>query len=386
MRTSALLFLFACAEMDGVRPPPPVPTIQMVGDDLFIASPAERPTVDVQLDRVMIGFEHGAGAGQTAKFSVYDWDYNPVTVRERVSAERSNHIQVASSPWGWTLSWVRTGHERLSMRAVDLDGTPLQRVSILRGSSNHNLDYPDIHIDEHGQGLAIWSEDNVQGTTRYGLRTVDSTGLGAIYNRMDGLGHIGGPPCICGGEGARLVGWQAKSASNTAVVFQRVDDQGRPAEPAVIGDQATDALSRPACVHIDGGGWAVGWRSMDGRGVHEGTFLRFLEEDGTPRGPVQVIDPLGEGMALTAIGDDVLVAWRDYDSDGAGISAQMWSAASQSPTTVATRVNQRETGEQSSVDVGMWEDANGLHGLFSWHDGAVSPSRSIWGRAFTVVP
>jgi hypothetical protein len=375
MRT-VLPFLVACTATE--LPSPPPPTIVFDGDDRVLAEPAARPTVAVRGDHWLVGYQYGSGLAALPAVTLLDASRQPLAQHVELDGRAGNHVQVLARPGGWKAAWVRTGVHVIDQVDLDADAVPLGAAFPLAPRTAMRMyEYPDLALGGQQRWLSVWSEQNRLGEVDYTLTSHVARQPQATHRQVPPVPLKGGPPTVCVAGDQALMGWQHKATGNSAIGVRLTDLDAAPLGPPVWLDfNDTHALTRPACVGDPGLGWAVAWRAMDRRGTHHGTFLRFLDPDAQPLGPTIVVDPEGEGVAMALDGDDLVLAWRDYDSDQSGVALQVWSMATRSARTPITRVNSLEAGIQGSVDVDVWRDAAGLHGVVAWHD-RTDPSWSV---------
>jgi len=190
-----------------------------------------------------------------------------------------------------------------------------------------------------------------------------------------------------------LVVWQNATAESGGerILVQALDENlSGVGFPQVVSQNVRDQNDlNPSVILLEEGAGAVVWEAGE-RGATD-IFLRLLDSQGSPVGPIQRVNTYVEGVQkdpdiVRTANDQIMVLWSSegQDGDGEGIYGQNFDLQGR-PAGGAYRINQTTRGSQSSPSV-SWGSSTGVAvwsgeiilGTNSY--GGVNMRRNILGR------
>ena len=212
--------------------------------------------------------------------------------------------QIADLPSGKTVvAWRSTGTE---LNTVSADGTVGTAETI---SSTNNTAEPELGVDQHGNGLVVWRDDNTAPPFTLRGARFDPTGspVGGEITIDGEAEYLGTRSAIAADTaGNFLVAWVRYVPNKESVTYIRGIDpsgefRGPPQQISAAGRHAEDGI---AAAIDDQGGGGVAWLDYD---MPQSSVVgRPIQSVGLPNGDLSELIPAPVEISVLASGQPSL--------------------------------------------------------------------------------
>ena len=288
---------------------------------------------------------------------------------------------VAMDPEGntvvvWTSDAAADGDGQTIMaRRFDALGSPIGTEFVVNTTGTDHQSSASVAMDDAGNFAVAWASANQDGSGE-GIyaRLYDSNGTaltGELPVNTTTAGAQSDPSIAMDADGDFVIVWAGAGTGDTVGVFgQRFDSSGAAQSGEFLINQTTSNNQQFADVSMDRlGNFVVTWTSTNQDGSANGVYLRRYGNDGTARGPEELVNTNTTGSQwLSSVSSNAsgafAVAWRDdgqagelfmqlYDSDGSKNGGEIQLPSAPTASANYPTVAMDDAGRVTAV----WEDS-----------------------------